>query len=181
MKNLWMKAAAGAAIIAAVGGASIVGASMLSSSEEPEVSAEQALQEAIAKTDGVVREVELTSEEEKNYYEIGVESTESGYDFMVDATSGEFLKEEPDQQPAVDNEFNKTSEAADYEEYNVIEEKVETDNLTYYLSTDNQGNRILFLLDENGVKQFKTIFLKYNEELKIINLSNGDLVYKGNV
>lgn len=179
MKNLWMRAAAGAAIIGGVGGASVAGASMLNSSGEPEVSAEQALQEVFTKTGGVVQEVELTLEKQENYYEIAVESTENEYEFKVDATSGEFLAEAPDQQPSADGEFNKPVEAADYKEYGVIEEKVETDQLTYHLATDNQGKRILFLVDENGVKQFKTIFVKYNQELKIINLSNGDLVYRG--
>ncbi|WP_281863270.1 hypothetical protein [Planomicrobium okeanokoites] len=47
------------------------------------------------------------------------------------------------------------------------------------MGTDNPGNRVMFLLDENGEKRYKTIFVKYNSYLKIIDLDGGGEVYYG--
>ena len=180
MKNLWMRVVAGTAIVGGIGGASIAGASALSTAEAPKVSAEKALQEVFAKVEGTVQEVELTFEDGR-YYEVEVESSTHEYEFMIDAASGEFLGEAPDQETAPDIGFNRPVDATNYAEYAMIEKKVDTDSFTYHLATDNPGNRILFLLNENGEKQFKTIFLKHSQELEIIDLDNGKRVYQGKI
>ena len=180
MKNLWMRVIAGTAIVGGIGGASIVGASALNPAEAPKVSAEKALQEVFAKVEGTVQEVELTFEDGR-YYEVEVESSSREYEFTIDAASGEFLKESPDQETSTDDGFNRPVDATNYAEYAMIEKKVDTDSLAYHLATDNPGNRIIFLLNENGEKQFKTIFLKRSQELEIIDLDNGKRVYQGTI
>lgn len=180
MKNSWMRVIAGTAIVGGIGGASVAGASALNSAEDPKVSAEKALQEVFAKVEGTVQEVELTFEEGR-YYEVEVESSRHEYEFTIDAASGEFLEEAPDQETSPDNEASGPLDATDYAEYAMIEKKVDTDLLTYHLATDNPGNRILFLLNADGEKQFKTIFLKNSRELEIIDLDNGKRVYQGKI
>lgn len=180
MKNSWMRVIAGTAIVGGIGGASVVGASALNPTEDPKVSAEKALQEVFAKVEGTVQEVELSFEDGR-YYEVEVESSSREYEFMVDAASGEFLGEAPDQETAPEDGFNQPVEASNYAEYATIEKNVNTDSLTYHLATDNQGNRILFLLNEDGEKQFKTIFLKTSQELEIIDLDNGKQTYQGKI
>lgn len=38
--------------------------------------------------------------------------------------------------------------------------------------TDNEGKRILLLLDDEGTEQYKSIFIKKTKRLKIIDLAN---------
>ncbi|ANU20628.1 hypothetical protein BBI15_10570 [Planococcus plakortidis] len=180
MKKLWMRAIVGTAIAGGIGGATVAAATAFNDSEAPEVSGEQALQEVFSKVEGTVQEVELGLED-RRYYEVEVESSVREYEFLIDAASGEFLAEEPGQENASDDEFHRPVDAMDYAEYSMVEEQVDTGRLTYHLATDNPGNRILFLLDENGEKQFKTIFLKDSRELEIIDLSNGEQVYRGDI
>ncbi|MGX7594457.1 PepSY domain-containing protein [Planococcus plakortidis] len=180
MKKLWMRAIVGTAIAGGIGGATVAAATAFNDSEAPEVSAEQALQEVFSKVEGTVQEVELGLED-RRYYEVEVESSVREYEFLIDAASGEFLAEEPDQENSSDDEFHRPVDATDYAEHSMIEEQVDTGRLTYHLATDNPGSRILFLLDEDGEKQFKTIFLKHSRELEIIDLSNGEQVYRGDI
>ena len=180
MKNLWMRVIAGTAIVGGIGGASIVGASALNHAEAPKVSAEKALQEVFAKVEGTVQEVELKLEDNR-FYEVEVGSSSREYEFMIDAASGEFLEEGAGQETSPDDGFSRPVDAANYAEYAMIEKKVDTDSLTYHLATDNPGNRILFLLNEDGKKQFKTIFLKRSQELEIIDLDNSKRVYQGTI
>lgn len=66
-------------------------------------------------------------------------------------------------------------------EYITITEQVGAD-FTFETVTDNEGNRILFLKDENGEKQYKTVFVKHDNRLEIIKI-NGDvgLVFEGRI
>lgn len=57
----------------------------------------------------------------------------------------------------------------------VIKEHTGNDDYQYDIVTDNSGNRIMFLLDENSEKQFKTIFIKNESRLKIIDLDAGQI------
>ncbi|MFC4712967.1 PepSY domain-containing protein [Planococcus dechangensis] len=180
MKNSWMRVIAGTVIVGGIGGASVVGASALNTAKAPKVSAEKALQEVFAKVEGTVQEVELSFEEGR-YYEVEVESSTHEYEFTIDAASGEFLEQASDQETAPDSGFSRPVDAANYAEFAMIEKNVNTDSLTYHLATDNPGNRILFLLNENGQKQFKTIYLKHSRELEIIDLHNGKRVYQGKI
>lgn len=179
MKNSWMKIIAGTAIAGGIGGASVVGASALNTADAPKISAEQALQQVFAKVEGPVQEVELSLEDNR-FYEIEVESSSREYEFMIDAASGEFLGEAPDPETSPD-EFSRPVDAANYAEYAMIEKKINTDLLSYHVATDNPGNRILFLVNEDGDKQFKTIFLKHDKKMEIIDLDSGKRVYQGKI
>ncbi|MUK90819.1 hypothetical protein GMD78_20935 [Ornithinibacillus sp. L9] len=41
--------------------------------------------------------------------------------------------------------------------------------------TDNNGKRVLLILDDNGEKEYKTIFIKDTNCLKIIDLDDGEI------
>ncbi|BAC15255.1 hypothetical protein [Oceanobacillus iheyensis HTE831] len=170
------------------GGAAIVGAS--ENNKNAEISAEQALQTALKNTEGFVQEVDLSFEDEENYYEIEIESNDKEYEFNIDATTGEALGQEPDaegeneeqQEDGQDNSDNnqypnEPSNLTSFEEYNTITDQVNTDNLTFHLETDNQGNRIMFLVDEDGEKHYKTIFIKHSSHLKMIDLNGGGQIF----
>ncbi|GLO68006.1 hypothetical protein AQ616_02030 [Oceanobacillus sp. E9] len=170
------------------GGAAIVGAS--DNNENAEISAEQALQTALENTEGFVQEVDLSFEDDENYYEIEIESNDKDYEFYVDATTGEVLGQEPDSDveneeqkedgqnnPGNNHYPNEPTNLSSFEEYNTITDQVNTDNLTFHLETDNQGNRIMFLVDEDGTKHYKTIFIKHTSHLKIIDLNGGGQIF----
>ena len=180
MKNSWRRIIAGTAIAGGIGGVSVVGTSALNAAEAPKISAEEALQEVFAKVEGTVQEVELSLEDNR-FYGVEVESSSREYEFTIDADSGEFLQQAPDLEASAGDEFNRPVDVANFAEYAMIEKKVDTDLLTYHLATDNPGNRILFLMNEHGEKQFKTIFLKHGQVLEIIDLDNGKQVYRGNI
>lgn len=191
-----MRTLVGAVIVGSMGSAAVVGASSGKNTEgTPAITAEQALQLALQKTEGFVHEVELSFEEDDNYYEIEIESNVNEYVFNIDAATGEIVGQETE--PTVENEEqvegndsnhsndnnypNVPADITSFEEYNTIMNKVNAENLSFHLVTDNQGNRIMFLVDENGNKHYKTIFIKYNKQLEIIDVKNGGQVYYGTI
>ena len=185
----------GTVVATAVSGAAVVGASNDNViGEHKEVSAYQALQTAFSQVEGFVKEVELSFEGDENYYEVEIESSKNEYEFHIDAASGDVVwqnsdtsledddgddMEDSDESSENDTYLTEVENAASFEEYGTITNQVSTENLTFYLGTDNPGNRVMFLVDEQGEKQFKTIFVKYNSYLKIIDLDGGGEVYYG--
>jgi len=191
MKNkIVIGAIAGAVIF---GGAVVAGAS--DDNNDPEITAEQALQTAFKNVEGFVQEVDLSFEDGENYYEIQIESNVNEYEFNIDATTGEISgqevehnvegekQEESEQNHSSSNNNypNEPSNVTSFEEYNTITDQVNTNNLTFHLETNNQGNRILFLVDEDGKKHVKTIFIKHNNILKIIDLNGGGQIYNDHI
>lgn len=180
MKTFWSKAVIGTAVIVAVGGATVVGASALNETKEPKVNAEEALNAVFHSVDGVINEVQLTLDD--NQYEIEVESAGGDYEFWVDATSGKFIEEtvttsEEDQ----DEEVASSVDASGYIEFDTIQKQITAEGLEFHLVTDNPGKRILLLIDESGVKHYKTIFIKSQNVLEIVDVLGGGQVYRGDI
>lgn len=190
-KKVLIGTVAGTAIFGGLGGMAVLGASNDSNgTTQSGITAERALEIAFDHAEETVQEVELSFEEDGNYYEIEIASNTNEYEFNIDAVKGEILDQHAgnaEQEEAEDNTSdnsnypNEPADVASFEEYNVIVEQVNTDGLTFHLSTDNQGNRIMFLVNEDGKKQYKTIFVKYDQHLKIIDVNNGGLVYNGTI
>ncbi|ANU26205.1 PepSY domain-containing protein [Planococcus versutus] len=181
----------GTVVLGGLGGvAAFAATSDHNSAGQSGITAEKALEIAFSHTEGTVQEVELSFEENGDYYEIDIDSNTSEYEFNIDAVKGEILdqnaenvEQEEKEDNATDNgnHSNELADVASFDEYNMIVDQVNTDELTFQLATDNQGNRIMLLLDENGKKQYKTIFVKYDKHLKIIDVNNGGLVYNGRI
>lgn len=181
-KSFLFTTAIGTLALGGIGVATVLGASAFAADKgETMIPAEKALQLALEKTEGFIQEVELTFEEDENLYEIEIESDIREYEFNIDALDGAFTEEEEDQRPSGSDYPNKPSGVEDYPEYMKIAETVKLDGLDFHLSTDNQGNRIMFLVDGNGEKRFKTVFIKYSKQLEIIDLKDGGLIYRGTI
>ncbi|MFD1068259.1 PepSY domain-containing protein [Oceanobacillus locisalsi] len=190
MKNKLLIGAAGATFI--FGGAAVASASNDSNAEE-KVPAEEALQTAFEKVNGFVQEVDLEFEEDENYYEIDIETSSNAYEFNIDAANGEVVgeetennteteedgQEESEQESSSDggNYPNKPDHVTSFEEYSTINEQVNAEDLNFHLVTDNPGNRVMFLVDDEGKKHFKTIFVKHDNHLKIVDVNGGGVVY----
>ncbi|MFJ7994525.1 hypothetical protein ACIQY5_20430 [Peribacillus frigoritolerans] len=63
-------------------------------------------------------------------------------------------------------------------EYDTIIEKIGNEDYTFNKETDNDGKRVL-LIELNGEKQYKTVFVKNTNRLKIIKINGGGEVYDG--
>lgn len=108
------------------------------------------------------------------YEETNEQGLEEG---EVEAPETEAEEQEAvEQTDSVDNE-----DYADLPEYATITEQVGS-NYTFETVTDNEGNRILFLKDENGEKQYKTVFVKNTNNLEIIKI-NGQVgrIFEGKI
>lgn len=66
-------------------------------------------------------------------------------------------------------------ELADYPETETIQETIDLTDLTGYVISDNPGTRILIFTHE-GNQVYKSIFVKDENHLKVIDLEQNDLV-----
>ncbi|MBO0589340.1 membrane lipoprotein lipid attachment site-containing protein [Sporosarcina sp. E16_8] len=65
----------------------------------------------------------------------------------------------------------------DLPEYAVLVEKISLDTHNATVETDNPGTRIILFENNNGVKAYKSIFVKNDNRLKIIKLDDDGLIY----
>ncbi len=68
-------------------------------------------------------------------------------------------------------------EAANLPEYDVIRKQIGEGSYKIETITDNEGTRILHFLNEQGEMQYKTVFVKDTNRLKIINTKEGGQVF----
>lgn len=66
-----------------------------------------------------------------------------------------------------------------FEEFDSIEEHIDLDTFQGVVETDNEGNRIIIFEDENGSAEYKSIFIKHDNRLKIVKLKSDGLLYNG--
>ncbi|WP_052360622.1 hypothetical protein [Oceanobacillus manasiensis] len=87
----------------------------------------------------------------------------------------------PDKTPVSENgtEMNhqkaqmNTEDINDLLEYDTLDDVADADNFNSEVVEDNPHKRIILLKDDNGQPQFKSIFVKDTNRLKIINLNEG--------
>ncbi|GGP13221.1 hypothetical protein [Oceanobacillus neutriphilus] len=72
-----------------------------------------------------------------------------------------------DSEPAADEE------AYEYEEQKVIGQQIEDGEYDVVVETDNNGSRVMFY-EIDGEKYYKTIFVKNDNRLKIIDIRNNN-------
>lgn len=66
-----------------------------------------------------------------------------------------------------------------FAEFDTIEEHIDLDTFQGVVETDNKGNRIIIFEDENGSAEYKSIFIKHDNRLKIVKLKDDGLLYNG--
>lgn len=64
-----------------------------------------------------------------------------------------------------------------YPEFDIIAEHIDLDKYQGVVETDNKGNRIILFEDENGHSEYKSIFIKHDNRLKIVEFNNDGLLY----
>lgn len=78
---------------------------------------------------------------------------------------------------ASDNDQQATGE---FEEMVTITSKINVEELTAEVVEDNQNNRVIIFKDDQGKTQYKSVYLKRKENLKIIDLDGG-IVFHENI
>lgn len=68
-----------------------------------------------------------------------------------------------------------------YEESAVLAQQIPLNELAERVQTDNPGKRIILFENSSGEKVYKSIFVKHDQFLKIIDLKSDRLLYKGNI
>lgn len=67
------------------------------------------------------------------------------------------------------------------EEFSDLEEHMPLADLTADIEADNQGKRVILYEDSTGQKVYKSVYVKHDQHVKIIDLKNEGLVYEGKV
>src|SRR5699024_2966617 len=66
-------------------------------------------------------------------------------------------------------------ELSDFEEFAVIADNIDVDAYEGKVVEDNQEKRVILFEDENGHEQYKTIFVKHKNFVKIISFDEGQI------
>jgi len=88
---------------------------------------------------------------------------------------GQKVRQENDQNQS--NESSNHEEWTSLPEYNNIIEQIDNKEFNFQTITDNEGKRVLLLIDKNGVEQYKSIYIKYTNRLKIIKINGEGLIF----
>ena len=124
-----------------------------------------------AKSNEIKDNVEVTKDEE-NKREIDSEETEpKESDQSNDGDNINSSNENSDSETESNTEEN--SEIREFEESEVIEEEVDVSDLNVEIETDNDNNRVI-LFKENNKPVYKTVYIKRDQRLKIIDIKNNE-------
>lgn len=78
-------------------------------------------------------------------------------------------------EPSVETEDNRHAEL---EEYGIITSYIDVDHFTGQIVEDHQGKRLLLFSNQHGQPRYKSIYIKNNQQVKIIDWQDG-LLYRG--
>ncbi|WP_301107954.1 hypothetical protein [Sporosarcina sp.] len=67
------------------------------------------------------------------------------------------------------------------EENDVLKKHIPVGELTSRVETDNPGKRIILFENQSGEKVYKSIFIKHDQYVKIIDLKDDNLLYEGQI
>ena len=91
---------------------------------------------------------------------------------QADNNSGDKAKDDSE-----DGEKASTNELADFPEYETLVNEIDVDTLEAKIETDNQNKRVILYADDSGEKQYKSIFVKKKDRLKIIHFDDDGQIF----
>lgn len=68
-------------------------------------------------------------------------------------------------------------EWASFPEYMTVNEKIQGNEYSVNIDTDNDGTRVILFIDEQGVEQYKSVFIKSEERVIIVDLQIDEEVH----
>ncbi|AYW45558.1 hypothetical protein LQF61_11620 [Tetragenococcus koreensis] len=104
---------------------------------------------------------------------VSSESTE-----QTESTEESSVEETSEETSTTETESSETeNDVADLEEGAVLQDTIDDlDNLNVETATDNPNKRVLLFSNDEGQKQYKSVFIKQKNRLKIIDIANDDLL-----
>ena len=111
-------------------------------------------------------------------FEAEAESKENSNNSDGATEDKENLEDESDDQDKSDTVMN-NGDLETYPEYDTIAEHIDLDVYQGIVETDNKGNRIILFEDAKGRSEYKSIFIKHDNRLKIIQFDDDSLLYNG--
>lgn len=85
--------------------------------------------------------------------------------------------EETDESSTDDSQTSDAADSvADFEEGDTLQDTVDLEGLTMETATDNPNKRVLLFSNDEGQKEYKSVFIKRTNRLKIIDTKNDDLL-----
>lgn len=135
------------------------------SSEPSEVPANEPSQSEEAGTD----EEDQSEGTEEDQLEDTDEDTSEDIDEDTSEGIDEDTSEDIDESSGTDN-----SAIEDFDEYNIVAEHIDLDEYTGIVKTDNKGNRVILYEDADGEKEYKSVFVKNDNRLKVISFDDDE-------
>ncbi|WP_174616113.1 hypothetical protein [Virgibacillus ihumii] len=80
----------------------------------------------------------------------------------------------------MDQQRLETNAAGSFPEFSVLDEQIDADDYEMQVVEDNEHTRIIILSDEDGNGQFKSVYVKDSNVLKIIDFDQG-MVFRGTI
>ncbi|MFT9846031.1 PepSY domain-containing protein [Aneurinibacillus sp. REN35] len=129
----------------------------------------QAIQIAERAAKGTVTKVNLEEDNDQYVYEVELETKTGEAEADINAITGDVIELTKESATTV-----KKDDRSSYPELDVIAKQIDkVQGYKIQTVTDHKGKRILLFVDQNGKKQYKTIFVKNTHRLKIIELNGG--------
>lgn len=137
--------------------------------EKKLITEKQAIQIAEKAAKGTVTKVNLEEDNDQYVYEIELDTKTGEAEAEINAITGDVIELTKESATTV-----KKDDRSSYPELDVIAKQIDKVQ-DYKIQTviDHKGKRILLFVDQNGKKQYKTIFVKNTHRLKIIELNGG--------
>ncbi|GAA0595361.1 hypothetical protein GCM10009001_09340 [Virgibacillus siamensis] len=77
-------------------------------------------------------------------------------------------------------QYLKTDAVGTFPEFSVLDEQIDADDYEMQIVEDNEHIRVIILNDEDGNGQFKSVYVKDTNVLKIIDFDQG-MVFRGTI
>jgi len=118
-------------------------------------------------------EVAATSETMETTESSNMESSVS----TAQSETVESTEETSTEESTTETESSEEDNVADLEEGEELQDTIDDlDNLNVETATDNPNKRVLLFSNDEGEKQYKSVFIKQKNRLKIIDINNDDLL-----
>ncbi|GBD66518.1 hypothetical protein KV134_08010 [Tetragenococcus halophilus] len=127
----------------------------------------------VAATSETAESTEQTSTETEQSSSISSEAMEESTEETEAAST-----EEETAETSTDESQNSDAEndVADFEEGDILQDTIDLEGLTMETATDNPNKRVLLFSNDEGQKEYKSVFIKRTNRLKIIDTANDDLL-----
>lgn len=131
---------------------------------------QQATEIAEKAVNGTVIEMDLDEDDDQYVYEFEAKTSSGEAEVKINGVTGKVLDIKKNSFETVASD-----ERASFPEYSKTLEQIDDQDYKVQKVTDNEGKRVLLLVDNNGKEQYKTIFIKKTNMLKIIDLDKGQI------